>query len=386
MVIRRVAMAAVVLTSVFAFGVLSATAQTTSRDGTEEEFTDGYKGLPGAVNPGKPTEDNGWTPFQLKVVPVQQWNFRTPNDRNEGDRRAAKGNWIAVNAGVLPITGVSGGPVRYEYADNKLMLDVDGDGRCETPHPREHFALKALRPDGTSGPYHFRLRRIDKDYLFTRACMAVGKIGKTKVAFIDENNNSTFNDDQQDAIIIGKRPAAQLLSAVINVDNELYHVRVNASGTQGLYKAYEGPQGTLDLVGEYKGKTRPLYVMLRQGGVIMDAARKDTVVPHGTWNLFDGMVGRSVHQSATIQAGTLKPLVVKEGETTSLAWGMPGKITFTCTKVGNKLTIHTSSIQIWGQAGEQYTNFKPKKFTPDAQVVDTRTGKQIYRGNMGAGC
>lgn len=370
---------AALLALAVAGGMPAARAQSSTPPGADDGGSSGYLGLPGATDPGKPSEANGWTRIPLKIVPVKEWRIRTPKDTDTGDERAAKGNWIHVSGGTLPLTGIAGGPVRFEYFGGKLMLDVDGDGSCETPHLREHFALKALRPDGTQAVYHFRLRRIDKDYVFTRACMAVGKIERTKVAFIDESNNGLFNDQQDDAVVIGKRTAAQLLSAVLNIDNLLYHVHVNQAGTEAFYKPYSGPTGTLDLVRGFKAKSKLTYVMVRQGSVFIDAGRKDTVVPVGRWNLVQGVVGRSISQCATIEPGTMTALEVRVGESTSLSWGMPGKITFSCTKNGNQVNISGGSIAVWGQAGEVYTNFKPEKFIPDLIVRDAKSQRQIYR-------
>jgi hypothetical protein len=109
-------------------------------------------------------------------------------------------------------------------------------------------------------------------------------------------------------------------------------------------------------------------------------------VPIGTWTVLDGLVGPSIYQCAKVKQGTMAPIPVKEGETTTIAWGMPGKIDFRVERNGNQLRIEVSSIKIYGSAGEEYVNFRRKVFSPFVQVVETTTRKEVLYANMGMGC
>lgn len=356
--------------------------ETAAREG----FPPGYKGLPGAKDPGEPGRSDGWEAIDLKIVPETDWKFRTPNDTltvAKGD--GVTGNWRNVTGGELPLMGLRGAKLRFEPRTGAIFLDTDGDGSLETPVKQELLAVRAKRPDGSEGPFYFKLRRGDKSYYYTRACMAVGKWNGTQIAFIDEDNNGCFGDPSTDAIRIGGALTAINQSSIVNLGNVLYHVRVDQAGTRAWFKTYEGPTGKLDLATKYRAASKLLYAMVSQGECIFDAAEKDTVVPIGEWTMFDGLVGPSIYQSAKIKQGNMAPVVVKEGETIVIEWGMPGKIDFSCEKKGTQLTIRTSSIRIYGKAGEEYVNFQPKKFTPNVQAA-LMDGTEVYYGNMGFGC
>lgn len=347
---------------------------------------DAWKGLPGAKDPGEPGKSPGWIEVELKITPVEKdFGFRTPLDSAKVSKTNT-GAWVDVSNGTLPLTGVKGGPVRFQPFTGKIQLDGDGDGTYESQIKSEFQALKVRCPDGSEGPYYFRLRR-DKDvYLFGRACIAVGKLDDTPITFVDENNNGLYGDSAADAVRIGASPIAQYVSEVVNVKNKLYYLKVNQSGTKAWYKPYDGPSGTIDLATKYKGNSKPLFVMLQQGEIIIDAAAKDTVLPVGQWSLFEGLVGPSMYQCAKMKPGRMAPIEVKKDAPTSLAWGMPGIIDFSCTKNGNQLKIPFSSAHMYGQGGEEYVNFRPKAFTPNVHVVEEASKKDVYFGSMGAGC
>ncbi len=355
--------------------------------GTGLREPEGWKGLPGAKDPGEPGKAPGWLEVELKVIPVEKdFGFRTPRDSVRVGATNT-GAWVDVTNGRLPLEGVKGGSIKFQPMNNRNMLDADGDGTYETPLKDELVAVRAKRPDGTEGAHYFRLRRDDKSYVFNRACMAVGKLDDgTPIAFIDENNNGLYGDPSSDAVRIGSAPVAQYTSEAINVKNKLHYLRVNQAGTKAWTKPYEGPTGLVDLASQYKGRSKPLFLMLRQGEIIIDAAAKDTVVPTGTWSLFEGLVGPTMYQCAKIKTGRMNAIEVAKDKTASLAWGMPGVIDFSVTKNGNQLVISASTVRIYGQGGEEYVDFRPKKFTPNVQVVDERTKKEIYDAGMGAGC
>jgi hypothetical protein len=357
---------------------------TTERPGLETQ--PGYKGLPGAKDPGEPGKSDGWIAVDLKITPETDWKFRTPLDTLVAAGGAGvKGNWISVTSGTLPLTGEKGQPIRFELRPPNIFIDAEGSGACDTVVRSELVAVKARRPDGSSAPFYFKLRRSDKSFYYTRACMAVGKFEGVEIAFIDENNNGQFGDADGDAIRVGGAPVALRESAIVSVKNKLYHVRVDQAGSKAWFKPYEGPTGRLDLASKFHAKSPLLYAMVREGECIFNAAEKDMVVPIGEWTLEEGLVGPTVFQSAKIQQGAMKPFVVKEGEATVVEWGMTGKIEFACEKQGNVVKINTGSIRILGSAGEQYVNFQPKAFTPNCQIRQV-DGKVVYFGNMGAGC
>jgi hypothetical protein len=378
--------------AVLAIGPFAVIADEPTPIGTDVK-EDAWKGLPGAKDPGEPGKSPGWIEVELKTVPVEKdFGFRTPRDA-EKKFTSSTGAWDDVSQGTLPILGVKGKAIRFQPVTGKIMLDTDGDGSLETPIKGEMQVVKAKMPDGSEALYYFRLRRTamsasgpQDTYIFSRAGMAVGKIDDIPVAFLDENNNGLYGDVKADAVRLGAAPVAQYVSDVVNIANKLYYLKVNQSGSKAWYKPYDGPTGTIDLASKYKAKSKPLFVMIEQGEVIIDAAAKDTLVPAGTWSLFEGLVGPSMHQSSKIQTGRMNPIEVKKDETTSLAWGMPGIVDFSVTKNGNQLAITTSSIRIYGQGGEEYVNFRPKTFTPNCHVVEEAGKRQVYFGNMGFGC
>ncbi len=355
---------------------------TTEREG----FIEGWKGLPGAVDPGEPGKSDGWVEVDLKVVPETDWKFRTPND-TAVEESAIRGAWIGVTGGNLPLVGSKGGKIRFETRTSQNMLDSDGDGQCDLPIKSELVAVRARHSDGTEGPFYFRLRRVGSVYWYSRACMAVGKFNGQSIAFIDENNNGDFGDPGADAVRIGSSIVAIAQSPVVNLNNELFHVRVTQAGTKAWFKPYEGPTGKIDLASKYRAKSPVLYATIAQGEIVFNGAeRGGVVVPVGTWQFVDGLVGPSIYQCAKIKQGHMPAFEVKKDETTTVAWGMPGKIEFVAEKNGNALRIPLSSIKIYGSAGEEYMNFRPKVFSPFVQAVEVGTGKEVLYTNMGMGC
>ncbi len=73
-----------------------------------------WKGLPGAKDPGEPGKSPGWTEVELKITPVEKdFGFRTPQDSVRVSKTNT-GAWVDVSNGTLPLTGVKGGPIRFE--------------------------------------------------------------------------------------------------------------------------------------------------------------------------------------------------------------------------------------------------------------------------------
>jgi hypothetical protein len=388
---RFTALAAALLTSLAASSALSQEGDEAGAPGTSERVPEqeqgGWKGLPGAKDPGEPGGAPGWVEVDLKPTPFEKdLAFRTPRDSIKASATNV-GAWVDVSNGALPLTGVKGGPVRFQLVGGKNMLDADGDGSYETAVQSELTSVRARQPDGSEAPYWFRLRRDDKRYLFNRAFLAGAKIDGTPVAFLDEDNDGALGEPLEDAVRIGGAPVAQYASDVLNIQGKLFCVRTSRSGTKLWYKPFEGPTGKVDVRSKYEGKSKPLFVMLRQGDVIVDAAaQKETLVPAGSWTVHEGLVGPGMAQSARIRGGGMAPIDVKAEGTTTVAWGMPGKIDFSVTKNGNQLVISGGSIKIYGKAGEEYQDFRPRKFTPNVRAVEDKSGRDVYGGNMGAGC
>ncbi len=342
--------------------------------------------------PVAPATLDGFEEVELEIEPAAELKFRTPNDLAKVSK-TNEGNWLRVTDGTLPIRGAKGSAIRFEPQATSILIDLDGDGKLETPVRQELLTTVALRADGSKGPYTFKLRRDGDDYYFTRACVARGKVDGVTVALLDENLNGTFNDVGADAIRIGANaPAAQYVSTIVNVKNRLYWLKADEAGTKMWLKPYEGPVATVVLASKYEAKSRPLYAVLRWGDIYIDAAAAQkggaavAVPAGGEYALFDGHVGPTAYQCAKIRPGNMAPLPVAAGAALAPRWGMPGVIDFDVTKNGNRLTILMSSIRIYGQSGEQYVHFEPKTFTPNVQVVDAATGEELYFGSMGVGC
>jgi hypothetical protein len=360
--------------------------ETVPREG-DKKAEPGWRGLPGAKDPGEPGKAPGWKEVALKLVPASEkgFDFRTPHDAVKVSKTNT-GAWIDVTNGTLPLVGALGQRIRFEVRTAKIMLDFDGCGQLCREAQGEVQSVRVKCADGSEGTYVFRLRRDGDQYFFSRAFAMTGKIDDTPIALVDEDNSGAFGDVGADAVRVGSAPCAQYMSEVLNVKNKLYCFRVNQAGSKAWYKPFEGPTGWVDVATNYAGKSHPLFVMLKQGQVVIDVAHKDTLVPAGTWALYEGLVGPTMYQSAKILPGKATALEVKQDRTAVLAWGMPGVIEFSLDRNGNQLHISSSTISIYGQGGEQYVNFRPHTFTPDVQVVDNTSKRDVMRKNMGAGC
>lgn len=330
-----------------------------------------------------------WTDATLKIEPSVEFKFRTPRDgMSPKSGSTVRGNWLDVSGGKLPLQGVKGGPIKFEPRQNLVAIDLDGDGQLETSAKQDVFTVKAAYEGGTTGMYVFRLRRDYEKWFFQRACMAVGEIEKTPVAFVDDDNDGKFNGRGRDVVRVGGAVGAGYLGKLLPVKGKLYELEVDPSGTKLRYRPFGAPgqasPGTLDLFSGYKAKGKPAIAVVRRTDdelMLFDCAAKGGVpVPPGEYELVEAVMGPTRDQMALVTKGRMNPIVVKPGETTTVEWGCPGTFDFTATKAGNLLTVTLDSVKIYGKAGELYDKLEPVGMRIQVEVVDEATKKRVWFG------
>jgi hypothetical protein len=323
-----------------------------------------------------------FTEVPLKMEASIEFKFRTPQD-GIGHGGTLRGDWTDVTSGTLPLTGVKGGAIKFEPRPPMVALDLDGDGTFETVDKREVYAVKVKQGDVVA-PYTFRLRREYERWWFQRACMAVGEIDKTPLAFIDEDNCGRFNTVGHDVVRVGNAVGASALGKLVSVKGKLYEIRVDAAGTKLGFRPYEPKDGVgkLDLFSRYTAKSKPQMAVVQKVGeedVYFDCAVKGGLaVPAGKYVLHEAIMGPSRDQVAVVVQGKMDPIEVKAGGTTTVDWGFPGTFDFTLEKNGNQIQL--SGPVAYGKGGEKYEKLEPVSMSIGCEVVEEKTSKRIWFG------
>ncbi|MBI5367871.1 MAG: hypothetical protein HZA54_12600 [Planctomycetes bacterium] len=320
---------------------------------------------------------DGWEAHPLTFAPAtrEPFPFHTP----------LAGTWADLAPGSpLPIgDGVATGSEK-----NYLSLDLDGDGKPETVlRSIEEVVTVKTRSRGAPLTVAVRVRSREagdqaRQYSWQRNTAMVGKIGKSRVALIDDNGNGAFNETGVDALAVGSRFGSPL-GGLACVDGALLRLRVEANGQRLWTKAYDGPTGTIDAVSGLKAKGKLEWLVLTSGaGVFLDVAgTKAAAVPPGKYTIAMGQLGAG-KMTAQIRNGTMPALDVVAGATTRPAWGMPVRFDFTYAVVNGRVELKWSDVRLVGAGKEEYHTFTPETITPKVEVREAKTGKDLRKGTM----
>jgi len=205
---------------------------------------------------------------------------------------------------------------------------------------------------------------------------------------IDQDNNGRYDDFGKDAMIVGNGDAASYLSKVVNLAGALYSIEVSADGAHVTATPYEGDAGTLNLIESFttQGSLESAVVNSTNGDFSFNLAnaKQGMLVPAGEYAIEYGTVTAGA-EVVRIRPGKMKPVQVTKGAKVSPKWGGPIRAEFTYTHENGVLSIKPENLFFFGQAGEQYYDWKPDGQPPTFVVKDAKTGQEILKARFG-GC
>lgn len=277
--------------------------------------------------------------------------------------------------------------------ETSLEIDLNNDGKVDTKAKGKDTQIpcKLIAKDGTSYDYMFRITRVETsgstvDWLMQRSCYMEGSYDKTKIRVIDDDSNGIYGEFGRDAIAIGNSADhAAPLGPLCNINNKIYRLKLNATGTKLLLKPFEGETGKLDAVKSYATTAKLVWAVFKGKDSWFDCAvqGKDTevVVPVDTYQLAMGRV-YARPQGARIRSGSMKSVEVKKGEVAVVEWGAPVRINFSYAFEGRILKIEPGQIEAVGNGGETYWRFEPEDMTPQVMIRNKDTKKVVHKGNI----
>jgi hypothetical protein len=266
---------------------------------------------------------------------------------------------------------VDGASLRVDRnADGELEAVIGGKEGLLTLNGKTHTGEKFL--------YALRLIKTNAGWGYSASGAALGMIDGQKIRIIDQNNNGRYDDYGADALLIGQGRYASFLSKVINVRGTLYSIDVSTDGRTLTYEPYSGARGTLDLTTQFatKGKLLSAIVRSSDGKHSFNMTGGPMEIPAGQYVLYHGKigVGRNV---VTFSKGGVAPITVEAGAERSLAFGEPVNIKFDFVSQPGRVIIDPNLVSYVGRAGEVYGSWNPFGGSPQFDVRDTKTGKQI---------
>jgi len=283
--------------------------------------------------------------------------------------------WTKV-VGVVSLKHPSGESFRAQRNGLKLSVDTNGDGRMNKDVKGTKGYLK-FRTKGFQ--YAARFRGSSGGYEYATSCAMVGSVAGIPLQLIDLNNNGTYNDLGQDAVVVGKGKVAAYLSKSVSHKGKVYNFEVSENGRDVTVTPYDGEVGTINLAAGFKsrGKLESAIVTDGYGNVFNVAGFKSgLVVPTGSYTILSGQV-RKGSQSARINGGKMNALEVRADKVNKLSWGGPLIAEFTYALAEGKVTVAPTDLHIYGKAGEEYTDWLPGAKSPKFTVRDPDTGKSI---------
>ncbi len=311
----------------------------------------------------------------LKFKTYRDWDLILPQEQS----KRMGGEFVLEGMGKPYRTGVTG---------TALDIDKDGDGVFDVKVEGESgvVTLRGETAEGQKLSYSLRLRNQGSGWHALPGGAVVGKVGGQQVRIIDQNLNGRFDDYGQDALIVGRGKQASFLSRVVPVRGELYSIDVARDGSKLDWTPYEGERGTLDLSTQFasKGKLLGAVVVSDDKRWSFTLTGRPMVVPAGNYHLRQGRIGLGRNVVA-FSRGKTRTMTVTPGETKTVALGEPIEIDFKYVRQPGRVIMAPQLLSYVGRAGEQYDQWTPFGGSPQFDVRDVETGKQIALAVFG-GC
>ena len=320
-------------------------------------------------------QDKGPLSATLVYKSLPKWNLIMPKDQ-----------WAPVGT-AIPVPHANskeGFGARLNLMT--LSVDTDGDGKTDTEvkGTSGYAELRGKTAAGKPFTYAARFTNDGKTCSFAASGAMVGAFNNVPISIVDANNNGVYGEVGKDAIVVGNGRAASWLSKVINLKDELFELQVSADGAEVTAKPYVGETGTLEMRSGFKslGELDSVVVSDDKGQYSFNVAQaKGIVVPVGSYKISGGFAHKA-NETAYIDGGKMRPIVVERGKTATLQWGGAVTAEFDFAHDGEKVTVQPN-IKFFGRAGEEYYAFKPEAKSPKFFVHE---GKKLIDSGRFGGC
>ena len=281
-------------------------------------------------------------------------------------------------AGNLPLPTTT--PITTDPKATKMGLDWNGDGKAD------YWAkgMSALMPlvlkyaDGKKARYAIYMTHRGAKWSFRVGGCRIGSFKGTRITLVDLDSDGYYDGQGADGMIVGRDRYVAYLSSVLSIRGKLYECKVNRSGSELKVRPWKGESGKLDMLSGYRGISRVGAAILTNGTTSFNAARKNLVLPVGTYNVKWGHVTKGSKQAYFRNGGSI---TVEAGKTTRHKWGYPFEVDFNVSRTGEKITVRPNSVTIKGQGGEEYYSFVPA-YTPKVKVRSPQSFKLLNSGTV----
>lgn len=311
----------------------------------------------------------------LKYRTLRDWDVVLPKEQ------------FSRVSGDLAFTGI---PTTFhtKVTGAALAVDHDGDGETDVKVTGKD-GLVTLRGKSAAGrKYNYSMRLVNQGggWHFAASGAVQGKIVDQRIQIIDQNNNGRYDDYGKDAMIVGRGKNASFLSKAINVRGTLYTIDVAADGSEINYSPYEGDQGVMDLTTQFatKGKLLAAIVQSADGAHSFALSGKALAVPAGDYHLYNGRIGMG-RNVVVFDRGNSKSISIKAGKSKTIALGEPLNIDFNYVRQPGRVIMAPQLVSYVGRFGEVYDQWTPFGGSPQFDVRDMETGKQLALAVFG-GC
>jgi len=336
------------------------------------------------------------------------------------------------DAGAFPQTGVFPGlddsPKVIREGANKVLVDVDGDGKGDVEIPvtgkinpveitlgqgaaRRKWAFLATvgtEQDTYQGvrPYNLAPAMEQMLLYIAPAASIVGNVAGTRVQIFDDNLDGRFGSPPKgwaytglreqdfqydvDTIRIGDSERAVPWSELVEVGPDWYEFHANDSGTDVTVQKTSIKTGTIKL--DCKGY-EPDFLIVRGrdkiANVFLDVAAggsKGVAVPTGTYELFFGRASKGKRDQTAkaliVPTPVTPPCRVEAGKAATIQLGEPFLFDFSLKQDDQSVTIEGKSILVTGRGKETYQRLWNCAVQPAINVRKAGTTKDSEEGKM----
>jgi hypothetical protein len=303
----------------------------------------------------------------MKFKAIKNFNFIMPKEAV----------WTPTTGGIA-VKHPGGDSFRAAKDGVRMSVDTNADGEFDSVVKGSKGYLKFIsKSGGEKFQYAARFKGGNGKYDFASSCAMVGSVAGVPLQLFDLNNNGSFNELGEDAIIVGKGKAATYLSKVISHKGKLYNLNVSENSKTVTASPYDGQAGKLNLASEFRSKGKLEAALASDGnGNTFNVAGHSSglLVPVGEYTIIGGFVKKG-SQTVRIHTGKMSPLKVSADATNKLRWGGPLAVVFTHTLANGEVTVDPKDLHYYGKAGEEYCNWAPNAKSPKFVVRNTVTGK-----------
>ncbi len=315
----------------------------------------------------------GTAPVELVHRRYREWTIELP-----AESFTPIGNGIRLGDGRM---------FAAELEGTNLLLDNNGDGVTDVRIEGDEGSALLRTEDGFR--YAVRLARGANGWSYAASGSMSGKLGNTRVAIIDQDNDGIYGEVGVDAILIGRGKVATWLGDTVHVDGVLHTLKIAADGSVIELEPYSGPTGLLTVRDGFNGDGKILSAVVRSedGRHCFDLASASSAVavPVGNYRIDSGKVGMGT-MAVTIGGGSSSAIAVEADATQEFEWGGPVRAEFTFQRRGDQVGFSPDQVWYYGSMGEEYQKWFPVGKSPIFVVHDQQTKAEVARAMFPGSC